>query len=108
MPRSLLTDNATHEILRIIRELAVNGISHGKATSIQVAGSVDGGNLFFSVRDNGTGFDPDDAPGVSKGHFGLEGVRERLRQLKGKLSFEPAAGGGMKATVTIPLPKNNS
>ena len=108
VPRSLLTDNATHEILRIIRELAVNGISHGKATSIQVAGSVDGGNLLFSVRDNGTGFDPDDAPGVSKGHFGLEGVRERLRQLKGKLAFEPAAGGGMKATVTIPLPKNNS
>ena len=108
VPRSLLTDNATHEILRIIRELAVNGISHGKATSIQVAGSIDGENLLFSVRDNGTGFDPDDAPGVSKGHFGLEGVRERLRQLKGKLSFEPAAGGGMKATVTIPLPKNNS
>ena len=108
VPRSLLTDNATHEILRIIRELAVNGISHGKATSIQVAGSVDGGNLLFSVRDNGTGFDPDDAPGVSQGHFGLEGVRERLRQLKGKLAFEAAAGGGMKATVTIPLPKNNS
>ena len=108
VPRSLLTDNATHEILRIIRELAVNGISHGKATSIQVAGSIDGENLLFSVRDNGTGFDPDDAPGVSQGHFGLEGVRERLRQLKGKLAFEPAAGGGMKATVTIPLPKNNS
>jgi signal transduction histidine kinase len=35
-------------------------------------------------------------------------VRERLRQLKGKLTFETASGGGTKATVTIPLPKNNS
>ena len=108
VPRSILTDNATHEILRIIRELAVNGISHGGANAIQVAGSIDGESLLFSVRDNGTGFDPETAPGVTQGHFGLEGVRERLRQLKGRLSFERPAGGGMKATVTIPLPKENS
>ena len=107
VPRSLLTDNATHEILRIIRELAVNGISHGGATAIHIAGSIDGENLLFSVRDNGSGFDPDMAPGVQQGHFGIEGVRERLRQLKGKLDFEQASGGGMKATVTIPLPTTN-
>ncbi len=104
VPRSLLTDNATHEILRIIRELAVNGISHGGAKAIQVAGGVDGGRLLFSVRDNGAGFDPDSAPGVLQGHFGLEGVRERLRQLKGSLVFERMPGGGMRATVAIPLP----
>ena len=104
VPRSLLTDNATHEILRIIRELAVNGISHGGAKSIHVAGGIDGGRLLFSVRDDGTGFDPDSAPGVLQGHFGLEGVRERLRQLKGSLVFERMPGGGMRATVAIPLP----
>ena len=100
VPRSLLTDNATHEILRIIRELAVNGISHGGAKSIHVAGGVDGGRLLFSVRADGAGFDPDAAPGVLQGHFGLEGVRERLRQLKGSLVFERMPGGG----VAIPLP----
>lgn len=107
VPRSLLTDNATHDILRIIRELAVNGIAHGGATAIRVAGGVDGENLLFSVRDNGAGFDPDAAPGVLQGHFGLEGVRERLRRLKGRLEFKAVQGGGMKATVTIPLTKKD-
>ena len=65
---------------------------------------IDGDTLLFSVRDDGAGFDPDTAPGVLQGHFGLEGVRERLRQLKGSLVFERMPGGGMRATVAIPLP----
>ena len=102
--RSLLTDNTTHDILRIIRELAVNGIRHGKATAVKIAGSIEGDTLLFSVTDNGQGFDPANCPGVREGHFGLQGVRERLGRFSGTLTLESAPEKGTRAVVTLHLP----
>ena len=104
VPRSRFSDNTLHEILRIIRELSLNGIRHGGATEIRIAGAIDGDLLRFSVQDNGCGFDPDDHPGVTDGHFGLQGISERLDTYSGELSFSSAPGKGTKAVVTIPLP----
>lgn len=103
VPRARLTDNAAHAVLRIVRELTVNAIRHGRATSVRIAGGLDGERLLFSVRDNGCGFDPDDCPGVLQGHFGLEGVRERAGLLDGQLKIESEPGKGTKATVTMLL-----
>ena len=88
-------------ILRIIRELAVNAVRHGRATSIKVAGSVENGKLMFSVSDNGCGFDPASAPGVEAGHFGLQGIRERVAEFDGEMSVESEPGHGSKVTVSI-------
>ena len=103
--RHRLSDRIAHEILRIIRELVLNGIRHGKATEIRIAGGIDGENLLFSVRDNGCGFDPEDCPGVTEGHFGLQGIRERLRGIAGGIAFDNAPGRGTKAVVKIRMQK---
>jgi len=104
VPRARFSDNTLHEILRMIRELALNGIRHGGATEIRIAGAIEDDRLRFSVTDNGGGFDPDAHPGVSDGHFGLQGISERLDAYAGELAFVRVAGG-MKAIVTIPLPR---
>lgn len=103
--RTFFTDNTLHELLRVIRELVINGIRHGRAAEIQIAGAVEGRTLLISVRDNGQGFDVSRAPGVSDGHFGLQGIRERLRKLSGSLRIESQAGEGTRATVAIRLPQ---
>ncbi len=100
-PREKISDSTAHAILRIIRELAVNAVRHGHATSIKVAGSMEDGKLMFSVSDNGCGFDPASAPGVTAGHFGLQGIRERVAEFDGETSVESAPGRGAKITVTI-------
>ena len=99
--RRLLSDQTVHSLLQIIRELALNGIRHGGATQIRIAGAYENGTLSFSVSDNGRGFDPDTRPGVAQGHFGLQGVRERVGGLNGRFRIESAPGKGAKATVSI-------
>ena len=69
-----------------------------------MAGTNDDGVLACSVTDNGCGFDPDAAPGVLQGHFGLQGIRERIQQLGGTFRLESAAGRGTKAIIIIKNP----
>ena len=101
VPRSRLFDNTAHALLRTIRELVVNAIRHGNAQTVKVAGSMEGETILCSVTDNGCGFDPDETPGILQGHFGLQGVRERIAQLGGTFTIESAPGKGAKATIKI-------
>ena len=104
VPRERLTENTTHALLRILRELTTNAVRHGKARTIRVAGCVEDGKLLISVRDDGCGFDPSSAPGFESGHFGLEGIRERVEAFEGELTIESAPGAGTRATVTLNMP----
>lgn len=103
VPRQKLTDNTFHAILRIVRELAVNGVRHGGATHIAINGRIDGGRLVISVTDDGCGFDPKRHPGVDEGHFGLLGVRERIEDLDGALTIDSAPGRGSRITIELTL-----
>ena len=55
----------------------------------------------FSVQDDGCGFDPTCRPRQEDGHFGLDGVQERLNRLNGKLDIESSPGKGTYVRLTI-------
>ena len=108
VPRIRISDNTAHAILRIVRELSVNAIRHGGATSLRVAGSVEGEKLLFSVRDNGCGFDPANCPGVTQGHYGLLGIRERVESFEGEVRIDSAPGRGTKVTIALNVPQEST
>lgn len=101
--RSRLPDTTAHNVISVIRELCVNAVRDGRARHVRVAGEIKDGLLRIRVRDDGCGFDPSAAPGPSEGHFGLAGVRERVRRLKGVFSIESRPGAGTKAMVEVRL-----
>ena len=101
VPRARLSDSLAHAVLRIVRELAVNAVRHGRAHEIRVAGSLEQDKLLFSVRDDGCGFDPAAAPGMDEGHFGLHGVRERIESMEGEMNITSAAGRGTKVVLSL-------
>ena len=106
VPRERLSDSTTHTILHVVRELVVNAIRHGRATEVKVAGECHGDVISFSVRDNGAGFDPAAAPGPAEGHFGLLGIRERLKAHGGTLQIDSAPGAGAKFTIAMSNPQS--
>jgi len=105
VPRRKIPDNAFHNILCIIRELVINAVRHGHATTLKVAGTIDGDRLLFSVADDGSGFDPATRPGMEQGHFGLEGVMERVKALDGTADITSAPGKGTRIAINTPLPE---
>lgn len=101
--REIFSDHTLHTILCIIRELTVNAIRHGNASSVRIAGSLENDELLFSVADNGCGFDPNSRAGIETGHFGLQGVQERAESLGGNMSVRSQPGKGAKVTISIKL-----
>ena len=101
--RSILSESIAHDILRIIRELAVNAVRHGRASQIKVFGECRDGAVRFCIKDNGCGFDQSAAPGPAEGHFGLSGIRERVKRRNGEMSIESRAGEGTSVTITLAI-----
>ncbi len=101
VPREILSDNTAHNILRILRELVANAIRHGHAREIKIAGTLDKDLLRFSIRDNGSGFDPDAAPGIREGHFGLQGIRDRIDAFEGEFILTSNPGKGCRAEIAL-------
>ena len=103
VPRARLSDALAHATLRIVRELTVNAIRHGGAKTIRIAGCIDGDLLKFSVSDDGSGFDPESAPSIDQGHFGLQGIRERVDTFGGSISIDSSPGRGTRVDVTVAI-----
>ena len=103
VPRENMSDNVFYALVRIIRELTINAVRHGHATEIKIAGTVENGRLVFSVQDDGRGFDPSRAPGMEQGHFGLQGISDRVESLGGTFEIESATGKGTRAKIGLSL-----
>jgi len=94
------SDNASHAVLSIVRELVTNAVRHGRAAKIAIAGGFEDTTFSLAVTDDGIGFDPNRRPGIREGHFGLQGVSERVHRLGGTLVLDSAPGKGTRATIT--------
>jgi NarL family two-component system sensor histidine kinase LiaS len=102
VPREKLSDNTVHALMNIVRELATNAVRHGGASVVRIEGALEGGMLRCTVSDDGCGFDPDNRPGMAEGHFGLQGIEERIDELGGELDIHGGSGEGARISFRIP------
>jgi signal transduction histidine kinase len=91
-------------IYRIVQESANNIMKHSRASDGSVSLKRDGSSVRIIISDNGRGFAVD--PTTTDQHgFGLKGIQERVRILKGTFSLTVSPGKGTAITVELPLPR---
>ena len=104
----LFDKDAEIHVYRIVQEAITNAVKHSTATEAAVVIKKQTTVVSLSIRDNGRGFNP--AKPSSGSHdlgYGLDGIAERVRILRGTLVIESRPGEGTSLTVEIPfaLPK---
>jgi ligand-binding sensor domain-containing protein/signal transduction histidine kinase len=97
-----LDQSTAHELLMVVREALHNAIRHGQPTQVQVNIGFEKNQFSVRVRDNGRGFDPAMASSASNGHYGLVGMKERVKRLGGRLVLKSRSGAGAELTLLIP------
>jgi signal transduction histidine kinase len=94
-------------IYRIVQEAVNNIIKHSLATEAALVLRRAEAGLFLNIHDNGRGFQPaaDANPaGARPAGFGLIGIAERVRMLKGTCDIESSANHGTTITIRLPVP----
>jgi signal transduction histidine kinase len=91
------------DVYRIAREALRNAYRHASATRIVVEIRYDARQFRLRVRDNGKGMDQKIVDeGGRAGHYGLPGMRERVKLLRGTLTIWSELDSGTEIEVTIP------
>lgn len=92
-------------LYRIVQEAIRNVAKHAGVREAWLTAARLRGRIVLTIRDDGQGFDAYtiDAAGLEQPHgLGLHTVRERARQLGGKVGFVSAPGRGTTVTVSVP------
>jgi signal transduction histidine kinase len=89
-------DFVAGNLLLVVQEAIHNALQHAAPTTIDVLVTHDAAAdaIEITIRDDGRGFVPGTQVGPREGHFGLQGMRERVERLGGILTLESEAGAG--------------
>ncbi|TCJ17873.1 hypothetical protein EPD60_06720 [Flaviaesturariibacter flavus] len=97
--------SAQQELLlfRSVQECFNNILKHSKAKNVTLCLDYDENNLRMEVRDDGTGFDPEELPAKKGRSTGLHTLRSRFELFSGSFLVESAPGAGTRLLFTLPI-----
>ena len=97
-----LTDLVAGNLLLLAQEGITNALKHAQPARVELHLSFALHAVTLVIRDDGVGFDPSTVEGPKEGHFGLQGMRERMKRLGGRVEIKSAPKSGTTLTATVP------
>jgi NarL family two-component system sensor histidine kinase YdfH len=99
--QSALSDQLALQVEKIISEGLTNIVRHAHARRSWITLASTGNTLTLEIGDDGQGFAA--AEPFASGHYGLVGIRERVRLAGGTLTIDSHAGQGTVLRIAIPM-----
>jgi two-component system, NarL family, sensor histidine kinase YdfH len=107
-PQIELTTSVPEPVVEAARRAVSEGLTniarHARAKNVTLRLTGDEKSLEIEICDDGVGFDPQ---AVHAGHYGLLGMRERIRLTGGSLEIRSASGIGTCILIRFPLKEDS-
>lgn len=101
-PDQRLEANLESMLFRVFQEALTNTSKHAKASAVHIELGSNGGNLLFTIKDDGIGFDHKELLQRSSIGLGLINMREMAHVAGCYLNIKSAPGKGTKIVIEIP------
>jgi signal transduction histidine kinase len=98
-----LPEVVEENLLRIGQEAITNTVKHSGASWAKIQLEFAAHHVVLEIKDNGSGFAPENCAGPNAGHFGLLGMSERAKRLGGQILISSAPGKGTTIRVELPV-----
>ena len=99
--RQLLPADVQRKILLVLREGISNIEKHAQAKIVNLSLLWEEPDLIITLEDDGIGFDQDASLGF--GHFGIQIMNQRVKEINGTIELESTPGAGTKVILRCPL-----
>jgi two-component system, NarL family, sensor histidine kinase YdfH len=87
-------------LIRAVAEALTNVANHAQAHNVTVNVRMNDKNLLLTIQDDGQGFD---ASSIPSGHYGILGIKERVRLVNGNVEIQSKNDKGTTIRIEIPL-----
>ena len=100
-----LPDPVKETLVRAVAEALTNVANHAQAQNVAVDIRMKDKSISVTIQDDGQGFD---ASAIPSGHYGLLGIRERVKMLNGDLEIQSNNGTILKIEIPIRAERSTS
>jgi len=100
-PPQMLSPHVQRQLLYLVREALTNVEKHAQARRVEIDLDWSADALTLALADDGQGFELDEL--MPNGHFGLEIMRERAREIQGQLAIHSSPDAGTRVRLLLPL-----
>lgn len=100
-PTPPLPDSTKETLVRAVAESLTNIARHANAQNVEVNLRMKDKSLSLTIQDDGQGFD---VTAIPAGHYGILGIKERVRLVNGVFDIQSENGKGTILKIEVPLP----